>query len=419
MSPIDRLLRCLVFSSFLFLPACRPSPENEEQDDPSSQPVPITVARVAVTTLRPSIDLIGTMTAIPEQLSIIATQVSGLIEQVLVVEGQSVHTGEVLVVLDSRRAQSRLAGARAVAEKARAVLTRLEHGPRPEEIEAALARAEQLSAVARSLSSKFEALGELHDKKDVSDVEYGQAKARLEAAQAESRAARARLRMLQAGTRQEEIAEARAELARAEADAASAALAVEFCTIVSPIAGVVTSLTARQGTYVSPVDILATVLDNSTLFVQVRLPSAYLPQVDEGTRADVQIRSVSEAVFGGVVARLGAEADPISGNVNAFVRVANRDGSLRPGLACRLRLWLPELGDALVIPVAAVADRNGISVVTVIRKDKAFEHEVMLGVVTEHQAQVLEGLQAGDLVATEGGYALPEGCPVRFDAPPR
>ncbi|MCH8851309.1 MAG: efflux RND transporter periplasmic adaptor subunit, partial [Planctomycetes bacterium] len=277
MSPIDRLLRCLVFSSFLFLPACRPSPENEEQDDPSSQPVPITVARVAVTTLRPSIDLIGTMTAIPEQLSIIATQVSGLIEQVLVVEGQSVHTGEVLVVLDSRRAQSRLAGARAVAEKARAVLTRLEHGPRPEEIEAALARAEQLSAVARSLSSKFEALGELHDKKDVSDVEYGQAKARLEAAQAESRAARARLRMLQAGTRQEEIAEARAELARAEADAASAALAVEFCTIVSPIAGVVTSLTARQGTYVSPVDILATVLDNSTLFVQVRLPSAYLP----------------------------------------------------------------------------------------------------------------------------------------------
>lgn len=419
MSLIERLLLYLVLSSFLILPGCRQSPESEKRDDPSSQPVPITVARVAVTTLRPSIDLIGTMTAIPEQLSVIATQVSGLIEQVLVVEGQSVHTGEVLVVLDSRSAQSRFAGARAAAEKARAVLTRLEHGPRPEEIESALARAEQLSAVARSLSSKFEALGELHDKKDVSDVEYGQAKARLEAAQAESRAARARLRMLQAGTRQEEIAEARAELARAEADAASAALAVEFCTIASPINGVVTSLTARQGAYVSPADVLATVLDNSTLFVQVRLPSAYLRQVSEGARADVQIRSVSDVNLEGVVARLGPEADPISGNVDAFVRLANKEGLLRPGLACRIRIWLPELGDALVIPVAAVADLNGISVVTVIRKNKAFEHEVMLGVVTEHHAQVLEGLQAGDLVATEGGYALPEGCPVRFDAPPR
>ena len=113
-------------------------------------------------------------------------------------------------------------------------------------------------------------------------------------------------------------------------------------------------------------------------------------------------------------ARLGAQADPTTGDVDAFVLLKNANGTLRPGLACRVQVWLPEVKDVLTIPVAAISDRDGTPVVTAIRDGKAYEHPVRLGVSTEKQIQVMEGLKAGDLVTTEGGYGLPEGCPVQI-----
>jgi multidrug efflux pump subunit AcrA (membrane-fusion protein) len=53
-------------------------------------------------------------------------------------------------------------------------------------------------------------------------------------------------------------------------------------------------------------------------------------------------------------------------------------------------------------------------VVTVIRDGRAYEQPVTLGVSTEEHVQVLGGLDAGDWVAIEGGYGLPEGCTVRL-----
>ena len=49
-----------------------------------------------------------------------------------------------------------------------------------------------------------------------------------------------------------------------------------------------------------------------------------------------------------------------------------------------------------------------------IRDNKAYELPVKLGVITRDYVQVLDGLADGDIVATEGGYGLPEACPVEI-----
>jgi HlyD family secretion protein len=379
-------------------------------------PVLVRTAQATVTTLRPSIDLIGTVVPIPERTSEISAPVEGQISGIGVVEGQTVRADDPLVQLDRRASEARLAGARAAEQKAQATLDKLEHGPRAEEVEAARQTARQLAAVARALNAKFEALSVLHAKDGVSDVEYSQAQARLEAAEAESQAAAAQLSLLEAGTRTEEIEEARAELAGAQAETAAAELAVEFCTIRSPIDGVLTQLAARTGAYVTPADVLGVVVDMTELFVKVRIPSENLPQVAPGARADVSTGPEGQPTLDGRIARLSPQADPLSGDLDGFISVQNDHEGLRPGLACRVRIWLPELNTATVIPAAAVADRDGTPVVTVIQDNKAYERAVTLGKATAEQVQVLDGLQAGDLVAVEGGYALPEGCPVRVES---
>ena len=49
---------------------------------------------------------------------------------------------------------------------------------------------------------------------------------------------------------------------------------------------------------------------------------------------------------------------------------------------------------------------------TVVRNGKATETNVTVGVHANGLVQIVKGLIPGDLVATKGGYGLPEGYPV-------
>ena len=155
-------------------------------------------------------------------------------------------------------------------------------------------------------------------------------------------------------------------------------------------------------------------MDLSSVFVQLRIPSRDFGKVRLGTKVDVQLVSIPDRTFHGSIARISGEADPLTGNVNVFALVENKRGVLRPGLGCQARVWLPEIPNALAVPVAAIADHAGTPVVTLIQDGKAQETEVELGAETHQLVQVTQGLSAGDVVATAGGYGLPDGCPVRI-----
>ena len=65
------------------------------------------------------------------------------------------------------------------------------------------------------------------------------------------------------------------------------------------------------------------------------------------------------------------------------------------------------------MPVSAVGDHDGQTVVTVVRDGKAEETAVTAGAQADGLVQVLSGLTVGDVVATKGGYGLPDGYPVK------
>ena len=52
----------------------------------------------------------------------------------------------------------------------------------------------------------------------------------------------------------------------------------------------------------------------------------------------------------------------------------------------------------------------------VVREGKSYEVPVKVGAQTQDYVEILEGVAPGDVVVTEGGYGLPEGCPVQIRA---
>ena len=402
------------------LAGCRraASDEHEEEDNSPKESVPVRAVKAERVNLRPSLDVVGSIVAIPERTAPVSPQISGWVRKISVVEGDSVRTGEEILRLDPRLAEAELAKATASADEKAAVVERLKHGPRLEEIEIARHDAHKAQVAMEALRGEVAALKSLRASNEVSAVQFQKTNSLLQAAEAECGSAAAKLKLLQAGTRPEEIAEAEARLAAAKAERAAAELNVELCRITSPFDGVVTQLAARHGMYVDHSAVLATIVDLSRVFMQIRVPSAYLAKVHAGAKVDVQVTSLPDHTYHGTIARISGQADTASGDVDAMAVIANQDGVLRPGLGCRGRLWLPEMADVLAVPVAAVADRAGTPVVTLIRNGKAYETEVKLGLKTEGRVQILGGLSLGDWVITEGGYGLPENCPVRIMAGP-
>jgi multidrug efflux pump subunit AcrA (membrane-fusion protein) len=388
----------------------------EEADSGPMEPCPVQAATAELTTLRPSLDLVGTTVAVPERTASVSPQLGGWVEQVFVVEGQPVQAGHKLAQLDARAAASDVARAHASVAEKQAVLARLKRGYLPQELEVARRERDKAREAMEALQTEVTALQGLLARREVSDVHYDSKLKALNGAKAAFGAADAHAQLLEAGTPPEMIDEAQALLDVAQADLEHAQLAVQWCTISSPIDGMVVQLLARQGQFFDRAAPLATIIDLSEVFVQLRIPSSEFSRVAAGTLVDVELTALPGRSFQGTVTRISGEADPLTGNVNVFAAVKNEGGELRPGLSCRARVWLPELPDALVVPVNAVADNAGTPVVTVIRDGKAFEVEVELGAETDEVVQVLKGLSAGDVVATAGGYGLPEGCPVQVVA---
>ena len=399
----------------LLLSGCHdPMVESEGEAEAAGQAVSVEAAKAELTTLRPKLELVGTVVAIPERTATVSPQLGGWVEKPAVVEGQSVKAGELLVKLDARSAQTDVQRAGAIVAEKEAVLLRLEHGYLPQEIESARQDRDRAKATGGGLRAELIALRDLLQRGEVSPVVHQTKSKALQAAEAALASADAHLKLLEEGTRPEVIDEARAQLDVAKADLLQAKLAFDWCSITSPIDGIVVRLLAHQGQYFDRAAPLATVVDLSQVFVQLRIPSREFARVQPGAGVDVQLDALPGRTFQGAIERVSGEADPTTGNVIAFALIENGDRVLRAGLSCQARISLPEEPDALVVPVAAIADRSGTPVVTVIRDGKAYETEVELGTETHKFVQILKGLSPGDLVATTGGYGLPEGCPVEI-----
>lgn len=410
------MYRMVLLTSFLLLAigCTHETPEDVSEDPSPLNSIHVQAEKAARVTLKPTLNLVGVITSIPERIAVISPQIGGWVKKLKVTEGQVIHANDPLVEFDKRSVQTAVKRAKAVVDEKTAVVKRLKSGYLPQEIAGAQQDAQQAAAKVDGLKNELNALKKLLDRREISPVLYNTKSKALKSAEAAQSSADEKVKLLVAGTRSELIDEAEGQLDAAKADLEQMQLNLKWCSISSPIEGVVVQLQARRGKFFDRAVPLATIVDLRKVFVQFRIPSRYFGKVQLGTSIDIKCTSIPDQLFHANITRVSGQADPLTGNVIVFAEIENKNKLLLPGLSCNVKVLLPEIPNTLAIPIAAVADSSGTAVVTVIRDDKAFETEVETGTETDHLVQISKGLSAGDWVATKGGYGLPEGCPVKI-----
>jgi HlyD family secretion protein len=163
------------------------------------------------------------------------------ITAILVSEGESVSSGQILLRQDDRRAAARLAEAEAAMRQAQARLDELVRGPRSELIDAARANVSGAAKELEFRETEYVRFKELKARNLASDEAFDRASAALDAAQANDDLRRAQLQELLTGTTIEQLAQAEQAVAQAEARRDLLSVDVERLTIVAPVDGIVDS----------------------------------------------------------------------------------------------------------------------------------------------------------------------------------
>ncbi|MEO0140796.1 MAG: efflux RND transporter periplasmic adaptor subunit [candidate division WOR-3 bacterium] len=179
--------------------------------------------------------------------------------------------------------------------------------------------------------------------------------------------------------------------------------------VSAPVSGTVAFVYLKDGSMVDARTPLALITGRGRVEVTLDVPASLLPLMRPGSEAAVIL---GEDTVKGRIESVSGAVNPISGAGQAKLRLKNPGDRLVSGMVVRSKVELEKKEGALIVPDAAVIDRDGRHVVFVIKDGKAREVQVSLGIRGDGVVEVMGDLSAGDTVATTGALGLADGVHV-------
>jgi HlyD family secretion protein len=207
-------------------------------------------------------------------------------------------------------------------------------------------------------------------------------------------------------------------LAKVSLDAARQKAAQYTDNISADMDGVVTALNVQNGGVYSGAQPAVTMQDINDLEAVVALGKYDANKVSLSQEAIVkngnkQYRGkvfVIDPTANRAVSAAGAET-----TLNVYINIIDRADNLKVGFDADVDILLGEVKDALKIPAEAIkTDKNGNNLVYVIQGNKAVETPVKLGLQSDIEAQILQGIKEGDKVILNPGTSITNGSTVKI-----
>ena len=178
--------------------------------------------------------------------------------------------------------------------------------------------------------------------------------------------------------------------------------------LYSPISGTVVERTGNVGATVGTDANIFKIMDLSSVWIDANVFEKDLERVRVGQLVNVKVPAFPETTFTGHVILISTTVDPDTRTVQVRTEVANPDGRLKPDMFANVEIVTAGRRQAISVPLSAVLDDGGKSVVFVADGNNYVKKEVALGLKSEDRVEIVQGLNAGDHVVTKGNYLLME-----------
>ena len=319
---------------------------------------------------------------------------SGFVKTLNVDYGTHVKAGQVMAVLEIPELQLQLAEDDAAIKNAKDHATLAEH------------ELNRVQANRDVLHLQYDRLNGVSKSKPglVAQQEVDDAQGKDLAAEAQVEASKSNLQAAQS------------QLQVADAKRARDQALFDYSNITAPFAGVVTQRFANLGallqagtsssTQAMP---LVRLSEDDVFRLVIPVPESYVRYIRIGDAVQVKVPSLNRTTPG-KVARFSQDVRADTRTMHTEVDVPNPKGALVQGLYAEATVTLETKNNVLSIPLQAI-DHNGdqTSVLVVSSGQKIEKRTVVLGIQTSNDAEILSGLEEGQLVVVSDRSSLKEG----------
>ncbi len=356
------------------------------------------------------------------------SKVTGRVAWIGVEKGDNVQQGQVLVRLEDEEFRAAAEQARGQVEAARWQLKQLENGSRPEEIAVAEANLDEARATLANDEANWKRIQPLVREGVFSRQQLDDAKARVDASRQRAQSLEKALAMWKIGPRTEQVQAARGALRAAEGQAAFAESQLAATQIRAPITGTILERTAEKGELITaqfasgaeggPRGSVVALADLKDLQVELDISQNDFARLGPKQRGIVTTDAFPDRKYTGVIAEISPEANRQKATVQVKVQIANPDSYLRPDMNASVQFLssdVPKTASGrpgVLVPIAAVRDRNGKKAVFVLQGDNATAREVRI-MEQRSTGYLVDGLNGGEQVVINPPADLRDGARVK------
>ncbi|MBL4775622.1 MAG: efflux RND transporter periplasmic adaptor subunit [Mariprofundus sp.] len=177
--------------------------------------------------------------------------------------------------------------------------------------------------------------------------------------------------------------------------------------IHSPFNGIVMKIGARQGQRITPETELYMIADLSRIWVIVDLYEDDLPWVREGDTANMTVAGIPGRTFTGTVNYIYPYLEAKTRTIKMRLEFDNPELALKPDMFANVNIKAGKQIDAVIVPSEAIVRTGEHEQVFVQRAPGQFEpRRVVVGVDSQGQVQILEGIKAGEIVVTSSQFLI-------------
>jgi len=196
---------------------------------------------------------------------------------------------------------------------------------------------------------------------------------------------------------------------------------LSFTNVLSDVDGVAEIVNIRVGevfTGVQGTTPQISIVNNSNLKATVNIPENYLGKVNVGSKVKITLPDLNKTIDATVTVT-GKSIDPV--NRSFFVEAKlPQSADLRPNQIALVRIQDYNINNSITVPVNTVqSDEKGKFVMVAVKEDGktvAKKKTVVIGQFYGDKMEIKSGLQAGDVVVTDGFQSLYEGQAITTDA---
>jgi len=216
-----------------------------------------------------------------------------------------------------------------------------------------------------------------------------------------------------------EAAQALVRSRRQAGQAAAAALQAQrelqsYLRITAPFDGIVTDRLVHPGALVGPGadPVMLVIQQIATLRLVVAVPEEDVAGIMADARITFHVPAYPERTFSGTVARIPHALDRSTRTMAVELDVANRDGSLAPGMYPTVHWPVRRARPAFFVPRTSIVTTTERTFVVRSQNGRAEWVDVRKGVAEGAMQEVIGDLKAGDMVVRRATDELREGSPL-------